>query len=108
MAARFSENTESGREGSSVEPVIQAGINRSGKKRLVPLDDSGSETPPAESRGYNLPGNQAVGAASPPADSLTNLLPGPADMSASNEREGSQVAGGSSSLQQTEVAHSDQ
>ena len=102
------EETESGRNGSAIEPVIQAGVNRSGKKRLVPLDDSGSEAPTAESRVYNLPGNQAVGAASPPADSLTNLLPGPADMSASNEREGSQVAGGSSSLQQTEVAHSDQ
>ena len=69
MSARFSENTESGRNGSSVEPVIQAGVNRSGKKRLVPLDDSGSEAPTAESRVYNLPGNQAVGAASPPADS---------------------------------------
>ena len=108
MAARFFEETESGRNGSATEPVITAGVNRSGKKRLVPLDDSGSEAPTAESWVYNLPGNQAVGAASPPADSLTDLLPGPADMSASNEREGSQVAGGSNSLQQTEGAHSDQ
>ena len=109
MSARFSENTtESGSNVSSVEPVIEAGVNRSGKKRLVPLDNSGSEAPPAASRVSNLPGNQAVRAASPPAESLANLLPGPADMSASNEVEGSQVAGGSSSLQQTEVAQSDQ
>ena len=45
---------------------------------------------------------------SPPAESLANLLPGPAGMSASNELEGRQVAGESDSLQQTEVAHSDE
>ena len=37
MAARFVEETESGRDGSATEPVITAGVNRSGKKRLVPL-----------------------------------------------------------------------
>ena len=54
-----------------------------------------------------MPGNQAVGT-SPPAESLANLLPGPADMSASNELEGRQVAGGSDSLQQPEVVQSDE
>ena len=68
MAARFAEEPESGREGSATEPVITAGVNRSGKKRLVPLDDSGSEAPTAESRLYNLPGIQPVGTASPPAN----------------------------------------
>ena len=98
MSARFSENTtESGSNVSSVEPVIEVGVNRSGKIRLMPLD-SGSEKPSAASLTSNLPGNQAVGN-SPPAESLANLLPGPAGMSASSEVEGSQVAGGSNSLQ---------
>ena len=109
MAARFVEETESGRDGSATEPVITAGVNRSGKKRLGPLDDSGSETPTAESREDNLPGNQPVRTAGPPVNSLTDLLPAPAGMSASNdEREGSQVAGGSNNSQQTEEVHSDQ
>ena len=109
MAARFAKEPESGREGSATEPVIIAGVNRSGKKRLVPLDDSSSEAPTAESRVYNLPGNQPVRTASPPVNSLTDLLPAPAGMSASNdEREGSQVAGGSDNSQQTEDIHSDQ
>ena len=106
MSARFSENTESGRNVSSVEPVIEAGVNRSGKVRLIPLD-SGSEAPPAASSTSNLLGNQAVGT-SPTPESLTNLLPAPAGMSASSEGAGSQVAGGSNSLQQPEVVHSDQ
>ena len=33
MAARFFEETESGRNGTATEPVITAGVNRSGKKR---------------------------------------------------------------------------
>merc|ERR1712030_267388 len=83
--------------------------NRLGKKRLIPLDDSGSEAPTAESRVYNLPSNQPVRTPSPPANSLTDLLPAPAGMSASNdEREGSQVAGGSNNSQQTGDVHSDQ
>ena len=108
MATRGSENTteESGSNLFSGELVVEAGVNRSGKKRLVPLE-SGSEEPPADSRAANLPGNQAVGT-SLPAESLANLLPGPAGMSASNELEGRQVAGGSDSLQQTEVVHSDE
>ena len=44
MAARFFEETESGRDGSATEPVITAGVNRSGKKRLVPLDVFGGLT----------------------------------------------------------------
>ena len=83
----------------SGELVVEAGVNRSGKKRLVPLE-SGSEEPPADSRAANLPGNQAVGA-SVLAESLANLLSGPAGMSASNELEGRQVAGGSDRLQET-------
>ena len=106
MSARFSENTESGSNVSSVEPVIEAGVNRSGKVRLIPLD-SGSEAPPAASSTSNLLGNQAVGT-SPTPESLTNLLPAPAGMSASSEGAGSQVAGGSNSLQQPEVVQSDQ
>ena len=111
MAARIVEETESGkRDGSDTEPVITAGVNRSGKKRLSPLADSEtSETPTAESREDNLLGNQPVGTASPPENSLTDLLPAQAGMSASNgEREGSQVAGGSNNSQQTEEVHSDQ
>merc|ERR1712030_198852 len=82
--------------------------NRLGKKRLIPLDDSGSEAPTAESRVYNLPSNQPVRTPSPPTNNLTDLLPAPAGMSASNdEREGSQVAGGSNNSQQTEDIHSD-
>ena len=106
MSARGSENTteESGSNFFSVELVVEAGVNRSGKKRLVPLE-SGSEEPPADSRAANLPGNQAVGT-SLPAESLANLLPGPAGMSASNELEGTQVAGGSDRLQETEVVQS--
>ena len=42
----------------------------------------------------------------PPADSLENLLPGPAGLSASNGLEGTQVAGGSGRLQETEVVQS--
>ena len=107
MSARGSENTtESGSNFSSVEPVVEAGVKRSGKKRLIP-PDSGSEEPSAASLASNLPGNQAVGT-SPPAESLANLLPGIAGMSASNELEGRQVAGGSDSLQQTEVVQSDE
>ena len=109
MAARFVEETESGKDGSATEPVITAGVNRSGKKRLSPLADSEtSETPTAESREDNLLGNQPVGTASPPENSLTDLLPAQTGMSASNEREGSQVAGGSNNSQQTEEVHSDQ
>ena len=110
MATRFVEETESGKDGSATEPVITAGVNRSGKKRLSPLADSEtSETPTAESREDNLLGNQPVRTASPPVNSLTDLLPAPAGMSASNdEREGSQVAGGSNNSQQTEEVHSDQ
>ena len=95
MSARGSENTteESGSNFFSVEPAVEAGVNRSGKKRLIP-PDSDSEEPSAASLTSNLPGNQAVGT-SPPAESLANLLPGPAGMSASNELEGTQVAGGS-------------
>ena len=106
MSARGSENTtESGSDFFSVEPE-KAGVTRSGKKRLIP-PDSDSEEPSAASLTANLPGNQGVGT-SPPAESLENLLPGPAGMSASNELEGRQVAGGSDSLQQTEVVHSDE
>ena len=75
MAARVVEETESGQNGSDTEPVITAGINRSGKKRLSPLADSEiSETPTAESRENNLLGNQPVRAANPPENSLTNVL----------------------------------
>ena len=50
MAARFVEETESGKDGSDTEPVITAGVNRLGKKRLSPLADSEiSETPTAGS-----------------------------------------------------------
>ena len=45
---------------------------------------------------------------SPTKDRLINLLPAPAGMSASSEGAGSQVAGGSNSLQQPEVVQSDQ
>ena len=104
MSARGSENTtESGSNFFSVEPE-KAGVTRSGKKRLIP-PDSDSEEPSAASLTSNLPGNQAVGT-SPPAESLANLLPGPAGMSASNELEGTQVAGGSDRLQETEVVQS--
>ena len=43
---------------------------------------------------------------SPTQERLTNLLPGPAGMSASNGLEGTQVAGGSGRLQETEVVQS--
>ena len=112
MAARRVKHTESeSKDGSAAsEPVITAGVNRSGKKRLNPLADSeSSETPTAESREDNLLGNQPVRTASPPENSLTNLLPAQAGMSASNgEREGSQVAGGSNNSHQTGQVHSDQ
>ena len=109
MAARFVEGAESGRDGSDTEPVITAGVNRSGKKRLSPLADSEiSETPTAGSLEDNLLGNQPVGAASPPENSLTNVLPAQTGMSASNESEGSQVAGGRNNSQLTGEVHSDQ
>ena len=72
MSARFSENTESGSNISSVEPVIEAGVNRSGKVRLIPLD-SGSEAPPAASSTSNLLGNQAVGTSPTPESYLPQL-----------------------------------
>ena len=113
MAARRVKHTESesGKDGSAAsEPVIPAGINRSGKKRLNQLADfESSLIPTAESRENNLLGNQPVRTAGPLENSLTNLLPAQAGMSASNgEREGSQVAGGSNNSQQTEEVHSDQ
>ena len=113
MAARRVKHTESesGKDGSAAsEPVITAGINRSGKKRLNQLADfESSETPTAESRENNLPGNQPVRTARPPENSLPNLLPAQADMSASNdERESSQVAGGSNTSQQSGQVQSDQ
>ena len=86
MAARFAEEPESGREGSATEPVIIAGVNRSGKKRLVPLDDSGSEAPPAAGFTADLLGNQVVGI-SPTQDRLTNLLPALACLLAVREQE---------------------
>ena len=42
----------------------------------------------------------------PPADSLENLLPGPAELAASNGLAGTQVVGGSGQLQDKEVAQS--
>jgi len=61
MAARRVKHTESesGKDGSAAsEPVITAGINRSGKKRLNQLADfESSEIPTAESRENNLLGN---------------------------------------------------
>ena len=104
MSTRGSENAmESGSDFFSVEPE-KAGVTRSDKKRLIP-PDSDSEEPSAASLTANLPGNQGVGT-SPPAESLENLLPGPAGMSASNGLEGTQVAGGSGRLQETEVVQS--
>ena len=66
MAARRVKQPELGKDGSAAtEPVITAGVNRSGKKRLNPLADSEtSETPTAESREDNLLGNQPVRTAS--------------------------------------------
>ena len=102
MSARGSENvTESGSDFFSVEPEL-AGVSRSGKKRLVPPE---SEEPSADSLTVNLPGNQGVGTR-PPADSLENLLPGPAELAASNGLAGTQVVGGSGQLQDKEVAQS--
>ena len=99
MAARRVKQQESRKDVSAAaatEPVITAGVNRSGKKRLNPLADSeSSETPTAESREDNLLGNQPVRTAGLLEDSLTNLLPAQAGMSASNggESEDSQVSG---------------
>ena len=109
MAARRVKHTESesGKESSAASEPVIAGINRSGRKRLGQLADfESSEEPTAESRENNLLGNnQPVGTAGPPE----NLLPAQTGMSASNdEREGSQVAGGSNTSQQSEQIQSDQ
>ena len=112
MAARRVKHTESesGKESSAASEPVIAGINRSGKKRLNQLADfESSETLTAESRENNLLVNQPVRTAGPPENSLPNLVPAQAGMSASNgEREGSQVAGGSNTSQQSGQIQSDQ